>query len=59
MSVVRIAAVADLHYSKARPTSFAPLFAQMSQTADVAVLAGDAAEVTSAGDFSASNVFRT
>src|SRR5258705_13694376 len=39
--VVRIAAVSDLHYSKTSQGSLQPLFAQITESADVLVLAGD------------------
>jgi Icc-related predicted phosphoesterase len=38
---VRLAALADLHYSKSQPSTFQPLFAQVAETADVLVLCGD------------------
>jgi Icc-related predicted phosphoesterase len=40
-SVLRIAAVGDLHVSKASHGAFQPLFTQISNTADVMVLCGD------------------
>lgn len=41
-SVVRVAAVADLHCAKAMaPGTFQPLFSQVAERADVLVLAGD------------------
>jgi Icc-related predicted phosphoesterase len=41
-ATVRIAALADLHHGKsAAPGSLQPLFAQVSESADVVVLAGD------------------
>jgi Icc-related predicted phosphoesterase len=40
--IVRIAAVGDLHYSRTTPQgSLQPLFAQISEVADILVLAGD------------------
>jgi Icc-related predicted phosphoesterase len=40
--LVRIAAIGDLHYSKATPPgSLQPLFAQISDSADILALAGD------------------
>jgi Icc-related predicted phosphoesterase len=40
--VVRIAAVGDLHYGRTQtPGTLQPLFAQMSESADIAVLPGD------------------
>lgn len=39
--VVRIAAVSDIHYSKNSPGAFQPLFAEITESADVLVLAGD------------------
>ncbi len=41
---IRIAALADLHFSTASPGTFQPLFAQASGAADVLVLAGDLTE---------------
>ena len=40
-SVVRIAAVGDIHYSKASQGSLQPLFAEITERADILVLAGD------------------
>jgi len=39
--VVRIAAVSDIHYSKDSHGSMQPLFAQITESADVLVIAGD------------------
>src|SRR3954471_21151268 len=40
--VVRVAALGDLHHSRTAPTgALQPLFAQISETADVLVLCGD------------------
>ena len=39
--VVRIAAVSDIHYSKDSHGALQPLFAQITESADVLVLAGD------------------
>ena len=39
--MVRLAALADIHYSKSTPSSFQPLFAQIAESADVLVLCGD------------------
>jgi Icc-related predicted phosphoesterase len=39
--VVRIAAVSDLHYGKSSQGGLQPLFAQITESADVLVLAGD------------------
>ena len=39
--VVRIAAVSDIHYSKTSQGSLQPLFAEITDSADVLVLAGD------------------
>jgi len=39
--VVRIAAVSDIHYSKNSPGALQPLFAEITESADVLVLAGD------------------
>ena len=39
--VVRIAAVSDIHYSKNSPGVLQPLFAEITESADVLVLAGD------------------
>src|SRR5512132_3667184 len=39
--VVRIAAVSDIHYSKTSQGALLPLFAEITQAADVLVLAGD------------------
>ena len=38
---VRLAALADIHYSKSSQGSLQPLFAQIAETADVLVLCGD------------------
>jgi Icc-related predicted phosphoesterase len=38
---VRIAAVSDIHYSKNSPGALQPLFAQITESADILVLAGD------------------
>src|SRR5262245_19627318 len=38
---VRLAALADIHYSKSAPTSLQPLFMQIAEAADVLVLCGD------------------
>jgi len=38
---VRLAALADIHYSKSTPTSLQPLFMQIAESADVLVLCGD------------------
>jgi len=38
---VRLAALADIHYSKSVPTSLQPLFAQIAESADVLMLCGD------------------
>lgn len=40
-SVVRLAALSDIHYSKTSQGSFQSLFAQIADTADVLVLGGD------------------
>jgi Icc-related predicted phosphoesterase len=40
-NVVRIAAVSDIHYSKTSQGALQPLFAEISERADVLVLAGD------------------
>src|SRR3954470_4426720 len=40
-SVVRVAALADLHCTKSSQGAFQPLFANIAQSADVVVLAGD------------------
>jgi Icc-related predicted phosphoesterase len=40
-NVVRIAAVSDIHYSKASQGALQPLFAEITERADVLVLAGD------------------
>jgi Icc-related predicted phosphoesterase len=40
-AVVRIAAVSDIHYSKTSQGALQPLFAAITETADVLVLAGD------------------
>jgi Icc-related predicted phosphoesterase len=39
--VVRIAAVSDIHYSKNSPGALQPLFAEITESADVLVIAGD------------------
>src|SRR5687768_5524307 len=40
--VVRIAAIGDLHYSQTAPAgALQPLFAQITETADVLVICGD------------------
>lgn len=39
--VVRIAAVSDIHYSKNSPGALQPLFAEITEGADILVLAGD------------------
>lgn len=39
--VIRIAAVSDLHYSKTSQGALQPLFAQITESADILVLAGD------------------
>jgi Icc-related predicted phosphoesterase len=39
--LVRLAAVSDIHYSKSSQGSFAPLFAEIAENADVLVLPGD------------------
>jgi Icc-related predicted phosphoesterase len=39
--VVRIAAVSDIHYSKNSPGALQPLFAEITESADILVLAGD------------------
>lgn len=39
--VIRVAATADLHYSRAAQESLQPLFAEMSERADVIALCGD------------------
>jgi Icc-related predicted phosphoesterase len=39
--VVRVAAVSDIHYSKTSQGALQPLFAQITDSADVLVLAGD------------------
>src|SRR5437868_8322673 len=39
--VVRIAAVSDIHYSKDSHGALQPLFAQITESADVLVIAGD------------------
>src|SRR5215831_14141460 len=38
---VRLAALADLHYSKSTPAGLQPLFVQIAESADVLVLCGD------------------
>lgn len=40
-SVVRVAAIGDLHCTRASQGVFAPLFARVSESAEVAVIAGD------------------
>jgi Icc-related predicted phosphoesterase len=40
-NVIRLAALADIHYSKTSQGSFQPLFNQIAETADVLVLCGD------------------
>src|SRR3954468_10390303 len=39
--VVRVAAVADIHYTKTSHGALQPLFAEISENADVLVFAGD------------------
>ncbi|MGH7620479.1 MAG: metallophosphoesterase family protein, partial [Gemmatimonadaceae bacterium] len=39
--MVRLAALADLHYSKSSPSTLQPLFAQVAESADAFVLCGD------------------
>src|SRR5258705_12374366 len=39
--VVRVAAIADLHCSKTSHGAFQPLFARLSESADVVLIAGD------------------
>lgn len=39
--VVRVAAVSDIHYSKASQGALQPLFAEITERADILVLAGD------------------
>src|SRR5688572_15323908 len=39
--VVRIAAISDIHYTKTSAGSLQPLFAEITESADVLVLAGD------------------
>jgi len=39
--VVRVAAISDVHYSKTSQGALLPLFAEIAQSADVLVLAGD------------------
>ena len=39
--MVRLAALADVHYSKSSPSSLQPLFAQIAESADVLALCGD------------------
>jgi Icc-related predicted phosphoesterase len=39
--MVRLAAIADLHYSKSTPTSMQPLFVQIAESADVLAFCGD------------------
>lgn len=41
---VRIAALADLHFTKNSPGTFQPLFAQITASADILVLCGDLTE---------------
>jgi Icc-related predicted phosphoesterase len=41
LDVVRVAAVSDIHYSKDSHGSMQPLFAQITESADVLVIAGD------------------
>src|SRR5262245_46337711 len=40
-TVIRVAALADLHCTKTSQGAFQPLFARVSEAADIAVLAGD------------------
>lgn len=40
-SVVRLAALSDIHYSKSSQGSFLPLFTQIAEAADVLLLCGD------------------
>ena len=40
-SVVRLAALSDIHYSKSSQGAFAPLFSQIAEAADVLLLCGD------------------
>jgi Icc-related predicted phosphoesterase len=40
-SVVRLAALSDIHYSKSSQGSFQPLFLQIAESADVLLLCGD------------------
>lgn len=40
-SVVRLAALGDIHYGKTSQGSYAPLFSQIAESADVLVLCGD------------------
>ena len=40
-SVVRLAALADIHYGKTSQGSYSPLFSQTAESADVLVLCGD------------------
>lgn len=40
-SIVRLAALGDIHYGKASQGSYAPLFGQIAESADVLVLCGD------------------
>lgn len=40
-TVVRLAAISDIHYSKSSQGSFAPLFSQIAESADVLLLCGD------------------
>src|SRR6185503_6616378 len=39
--IIRIAAVSDIHYSKTSQGALQPLFAQITESADILVLAGD------------------
>ena len=39
--VVRIAAISDIHYSRESHGTLQPLFAEISENADVLVIAGD------------------
>ena len=41
MSVVRVAAIADLHCTRSSAGAFLPLFARISESADILVIAGD------------------
>ncbi len=49
-NVVRLAALSDIHYNKASQGSFQSLFAQIADTADVLVLAGDLTDYGLAGE---------